>query len=241
MFEVNATISNIVGSYSSFLNGLPSWGQTFFNLFLVLVVILFYLLFVRGFYRSVSKKDILGLNLNQYNKYETPFPSLVLKSFFYFIEYIVIIPFVVFFWFAILAFFLLILTDLSVSSILLVAAVVVLAARVTSYFKRGLSENIAKLLPFNMLAFALLTPNFFKFETVLNHFSVLPSLVGQIVIYIVFIIAIEIIMRFFDFIISLFDISFEEKAEKEQEENTPVPVKIVDKGIKKKLKEAQNS
>ncbi len=226
MAEVNSTITGIVGSYTSFLNTLPSWGQTFLNIFLILIVILLYLLFVKGFYSSISKKDILGLNLNQYNKYELPFPKLVIKSLLYFVEYLVIIPFVVFFWFSILAVFLLVLTDISATSILLVAAIVVLAARVTSYFKKSVSENVAKLLPFNLLAIALLTPGFFKFDVILSHFQAIPSLFGQIIIYLVFIITFEILMRAVDFIISLFDISFEEKAEKEQEENTPVVASV---------------
>ena len=226
MFEVNTVVSSIVSSYTDFINTMPSWGQTFFTLFLILVVILFYLLFVRGFYRSISKKDLFGLNLNQYNPYEG-FPKLALNSLFYFLEYIVIIPFVVFFWFSILALFLLVLTSLPVETILLVAAVVVVASRVTSYFKRSLSENIAKLLPFNLLAIALLTPNFFNFSTILDHFSAIPSLLGQIIIYILFIVAIEIVMRAFDFIISLFDISFEEKAEQTHEEAGEIPNKAL--------------
>jgi len=219
MVEVNSTITGIVSSYNSFLNDLPSWGQSFINLFLILIVILLYLLFVRGFYSSVSKKDILGLNLNQYNKSQLPFANLIFKSLLYLAEYVVIVPFVVFFWFSILALFLLILTNISTTNILLISAVVVIAARITSYFKKGLSENVAKLLPFNLLAIALLTPNFFKFEVILGHFQAIPSLVGQIVIYLAFIIAFEIFMRVFDFIISLFDISFEEKEEKEAEKN----------------------
>ncbi len=222
MLDLNSTVSSIAGSYSSFVGNLPPWGQAFMNLFLILVVVLLYLLFVRGFYSSVSKKDILGLNLNQYNKTQVPFANLVFKSLLFFVEYIVIIPFVVFFWFSILALFLLVLTNISTTNILLVAAIVVLAARVTSYFKKSVSENVAKLLPFNLLAIALLTPNFFKFDVIIGHFQSIPSLLGQIIIYLVFIIAFEILMRAVDFIISLFDISFEEKAEKEQEQNTPV-------------------
>ncbi len=222
MLDINSTVSSIAGSYSSFVGNLPPWGQAFMNIFLILVVVLLYLLFVRGFYSSVSKKDILGLNLNQYNKTQLPFANLVFKSLLFFVEYLVIIPFVVFFWFSILALFLLVLTNISTTNILLVAAIVVLAARVTSYFKKSVSENVAKLLPFNLLAIALLTPNFFKFDVIIGHFQSIPSLLGQIIIYLVFIIAFEILMRAVDFIISLFDISFEEKAEKEQAKNTPL-------------------
>ena len=224
MVEVNSTVSGIVGSYNGFLDTLPSWGQAFINLFLILAIILLYLLFVRGFYSSISKKDILGLNLNQYNKSQLPFTNLIFKGLLYLAEYIVIVPFVVFFWFSILSIFLLILTNISTTNILLISAVVVIAARITSYFKKGLSENVAKLLPFNLLAIALLTPNFFKFDVILGHFQAIPSLIGQIIIYLVFIIAFEIFMRAFDFIISLFDISFEEKEEKEEKKNASLEI-----------------
>jgi hypothetical protein len=224
MIEVNSTVTSITNSYNQLLGNLPSWGQSFINLFLVLLVILLYLLFVRGFYASVSKKDIFGLNLNQYNKSSVPFAYLLYKGFLFLIEYIVIVPFVVFFWFSVLSLFLIILTDLTVGNIFLISAVIVIAARMTSYYKKELSENVAKLIPFTLLSVALLTPSFFKFETILSHFQSLPQFFGDIIIYLLFIVIFEVFLRVFDFIISLFDISFnntnlQEKMEEQEDNN----------------------
>ncbi len=205
MFEVNSTISSFGAVYTSMISQLPSWAQSFINLFLILMVILLYLLFVHKFYNSISKKNILGLDLNQYNKYERPFFYKIYSSFLFLVEYIIILPLIIFFWFSALSLFLLLLTNITISTVFLISAVIVIVTRMTCYYNRELSENIAKLIPFTLLSIALLTPNFFNFESIINHFTSLPEFFGQIIIYLIFIIAFEIILRMFDFIISLFD------------------------------------
>jgi len=58
-----------------------------------------------------------------------------------------------------------------------------------------LSSDIAKLMPFVLLAIALSNPNFFSTETALARLSEIPILWSQIVQFLIFSIALEWILR----------------------------------------------
>ena len=73
----------------------------------------------------------------------------------------------------------------------------------TSYYKEDLARELAKMLPFNLLAIAMLTQGIFNFERIIGNFSQLSVFFNEIIIYLLFIVFLEIIMRFFDFIFSL--------------------------------------
>jgi len=215
---INGFGAGILEAYNSFLLLLPAWAQTFINLFLLVLLVVIYAVFVWKFYRFVSKKNIIELNLGKYSKAEHPVLAKLVAGGLYFIEYIIILPFLIFFWFAIFTLFLIFLTEnLEVSTLLLISAVIIAAIRMTSYYSEDLSKEIAKLLPFMLLAISLLSPNFFNLERIFTHFNALPQFFGNIAYYLIFIIGLEIILRFFDFIFSLFGVE-EEKVEGESKE-----------------------
>ncbi len=114
--------------------------------------------------------------------------------------------------------------NLEISAILTVAAVIISVVKICCYYKEDLAKDLAKLLPFTLLAIALLNQNFFDFEQIMNKIISLPSFFNQIIVYLAFIIALEIILRFFDFIFSLFGLEETEKikedVQKESEEKT---------------------
>ena len=56
-------------------------------------------------------------------------------------------------------------------------------------------------MPLTLLATSLLNPKFFSVTRVLGLFAELPTLFGQITIYLLFIIILEVILRLFDFLI----------------------------------------
>jgi len=208
-------VDGIAGAYNSFLNGLPNWVQNFVNLFLLVIIILIYSIIIWKFYRFIAIKNVFGLNLNKYNKPGYSFKTKIFAGTFYFLEYIIIIPFIIFFGFALFTFFLILLTTgIEISVLLIVAAVIIAAVRMASYYKEDLSRELAKLLPLNLLAIAMLTPNFFNLERVLQNFAKLSTFFSDIIIYFLFIIILEILLRFFDFIFSLFGLE-EEGEEKE--------------------------
>ena len=100
-------------------------------------------------------------------------------------------------------------------SVLLIAAALVASVRVTSYLSEDLSKDLAKMLPFTLLAIAITTAGFFNPTDLISRFSEIPSLFANIPIYLVFIVAIELIMRTGEFIQSIFNTM------KSREEETP--------------------
>lgn len=201
--------------YSSFLNSMPEHYQLLFNIFLFTILIALYSIFVFQFYKFLARKNIIKLNLSQYNTSEHPFLSKFLAVILFLLEYIIILPILVFSWFAILSFLLLLLSrDQPIEQILLVSAAVVGAIRVTSYFKEDLSKDLAKVFPFTVLIIFLLSPNPLEFVSVLGKISQLPLFINNIFYYLVFIICFEIFIRFIYTITYLF--KHPEEQEKEE-------------------------
>ena len=203
--------TQLLSIYNEFISTLPpSLGQ-FVNLLILVLMILLYSIFVWKFYKFISKKNPLGLDLNQYNKVQSDFFSRVFRGALYFVEYILILPFLIFIIFIVFTFFLIILSQSQeTSQILIISAAIIAAIRMAAYYKENLSQEIAKMLPFTLLAITVLNPNNFSntqyIEKILNHFAQLPVFFNQIFTYLIFIVLIEAVLRFFDFIFSLFDL-----------------------------------
>ena len=208
-------IFEIITAYNNLLDMLPFGARNFLNLFLLVILIVAYLIVMWKFHKFISVKNIFGLNLNKYNKSSHQLWEKMLAGTLYLLEYVIIIPFLIFFWFAVFTFFITLLTTgIEIDTILLISALIVAAIRMTSYYKEDLSRELAKLLPLNLLAIAMLTPGFFDLERIISNFSGLSGLFGEIIIYLIFIIGLEIVLRFFDFIFSLFGL--EEEGEEKQ-------------------------
>ncbi len=222
-----AEVTNSTGlleMYNLFVSTMPSWAQNFISLFLLVLLIVLYSVFIWKFYRFIATKNILGLNLNKYNTTTHPFFTKLLAGTLYFIEYILILPFLIFFWFAIFTLFLIFLTEgLEINALLLISVGIIGAIRMITYIPKygeSLAKDLAKLLPFTLLAISILNPGFFNIERIFRHFSELSGFFNEIIIYLVFIITLEIILRFFDFIFSLFGLEEVQATEEEIKEST---------------------
>ena len=163
-------------------------------------VIIIYSIFAFYFYRFIGRKNIIELNLGQYNRYDNPTIVKIFAIIFYVIEYIILLPILTFFWFAVLAVLILLLSKgTDTNTILLISAALVASVRATSYVSESLSKDLAKMLPFTLLAIAMTTAGFFDIDTLISQVSKIPSLFSNILYYLVFIIAIEFTMRIADF------------------------------------------
>jgi hypothetical protein len=202
--------SQIIAVYDKIFSDLPVWVHNFINILLLVVLVTIFCIFIWNIYTIISRKNIFNLNLNQYNQASHPALEKFLGVLFYFIEYIIIFPFFVFFWFLVFTFFLILLTKgLEVQSILMVSAIIIIAIRATAYYKEPLSRELAKLLPFTLLAVAMTEKGFFNFEEIIGRLTQLPSFFGSILQYLLIIVILEIVLRTFDFIFSLFDLEDE--------------------------------
>ncbi|MBU0958382.1 MAG: hypothetical protein KKB31_00410 [Nanoarchaeota archaeon] len=198
MVEVLSMISDI----DSFLSG--EAGLIFTLLFFTAVIII-YSVFVFYFYRFLAKKNIIELNLHQYNRYSNSNLAKFFAIIFYIVEYLVLLPILTFFWFAVLAILILTLAEgIPLSSVLLISAALVASVRTTAYISESLSKDLAKMIPFTFLAIAFTKPGFFEVSPLLSRILEIPTLLSIIPYYLIFIVSIELIMRFLDFVNKVF-------------------------------------
>jgi len=214
--------SVLLDTYNYALSVLPNWAQSFISFFLLVLLVVIYSVMVWRFYQFISKKNPLGLNLNERYRPETSsFGTRFVVGALYFVEYALILPILIFVIFLVFTLFLIVLSSSEeISQILIVSATVIAAIRITAYYKENLSQEIAKLLPFMLLAVAVLNPaNFAQVEygqRLINIFTTLPSFFGHVGIYLIFIIIIEIVLAFFDLMFSLFGLNEEQIEEKKK-------------------------
>jgi predicted permease len=186
----------IVDVLQGTLNVFPEDQKVLFSLIVYTILILMYSVFIWKFYRFLASRDIIQLNLSQYNYSNHPVLEKFAAVGLYALEYLIILPFLVFFWFAILSIFLLVLSESqNTLQILLISAAIIASTRVTSYISEDLSKDLAKILPFTILAAFILGTSFFDPDLVITKISQIPSLFDDILTFVAFIFIIEFVFR----------------------------------------------
>jgi NADH:ubiquinone oxidoreductase subunit 3 (subunit A) len=227
--------------YSQIIFGLPPWLQNFLNILFLIVLVTLFCIFVWKIYTIMAKKNIIKLNLNKYNKSSHPVLVKILEGFFYLLEYMIILPFLVLSWFMVFTFFLLFLTKgLEIQTVLLISTVIIVAIRATAYYREELSRELAKLLPFTLLAVSMTEKGFFDFQEILNKVSQLPSFFGSILSYILIIIVLEIILRAFDLLLYALGLKeFNQDDDSDDDEDNDKDDKEDDNEDKRKVKKTK--
>ena len=198
----------LVEAYKSIVSAAPVQFQNFISLFFIVVLMVIYSVFVWKLDRLIGTKNIFSLNLNQYNTSKHKFLTATL----YFLEYIIILPIIILFSFAVFSIFLILVIQLDLSAILFISAAVVATVRVATYIPKygeHLAREIAKLLPFTLLAIALLAPGFFDIERILGNINRLGEFFSLALSYLLFIVILEILLRFFEFLLDLIGLKSE--------------------------------
>ncbi len=194
-------------AYNALVANLPLWIQHFLGVFIPAILIVIYSLFIWKVHKFIAAKNIFKLDLSKYSKLEHATSTKLLAGVLYMLEYIIILPFIIFFWFAIFTIFLILFTEnIEVGSLLLVSAVVISAIRIIAYIREDIAKEVAKLLPFALLAIAIVASRLFDVTKILNQLSQIPLFFSSIIIYLLFIVILESILRFFEFIFSLFEL-----------------------------------
>lgn len=183
--------------------------QSFANLLLLTIFVAIYVIFIWRLHIFISTKNILRLNLNKYNRTKHPVLAKITAGFLYFLEYIIILPILIFFWFIVFAVLLMFIArGMEPSSIILLAAITIAVLRVVSYIPKygeSASAETAKIIPFTLLAIGFTEPSFFNSEEIITRVLDIPQLFNRISPYIFFIVAIELVLRFLTFIVSIFE------------------------------------
>jgi len=190
-------VGDFLSDISNFLSG--DAGIILTLLFFTAVIII-YSIFVFYFYRFLARKNIIELNLHQYNTHSKPVFAKVIAAFLYFLEYIILLPIVTFFWFVVLSVILLVLAEgINLETTLFISAALVAAVRATSYVSEDLAKDLAKMIPFTLLAIAITKPGFFDVTSLFSRILEISTLFSNILSYLGFIIVFELIMRMLDF------------------------------------------
>ncbi len=226
MAEVSTLSSSITQAYIDFLALFPSYIQSFINMFLLIVLIVIYAVLIWKFYRFIGKKNIIELNLNKYNRSKNTFSTKLLAGILFLIEYIIILPIIIFIGFIAFGSFLTILSsDLDVQTIIFLTVIIVGAIRMIAYvpkYGQDVAQEVAKIIPLTLLSVFILNPSFFEFSRVVEHIGQVPLFIENIFLYLVFIIILEFVLRFFDLVfVALGLVDEKPDAEKREEIEKP--------------------
>lgn len=218
-----SVIEFLSSNYSSVMDNMPDSYRTIINLVLLTIVIFIYAIISWKIYKFISKRDILELNLSRYNKTEHVFFSKLYATLLFIIEYIIIVPVIVIIWFGFFAAFLIVLSDgVNTSQIMLICAAIIASIRLAAYFDEDLSEEFAAYFPFTALAVILLEPRTIDMGAIISDLAKIPYFMGDILIFVIFAISLELLLRIGFTIIDFFN-SSEPKIDEIKENYVPKP------------------
>ena len=155
-----------------------------------------YAVFIFKFYRFLASRDMFDLDFSKYEESRFKLVRGFLHLVSYGAKYIILFPAFAFFWFAVLTLILVFLSqDRAFSEVLLIALATVSAIRLTAYYDEDLSRDLAKILPFAVLAIFLIDGSFFEVDESLQVLKEVNNHRERIVYYLVFLIALEFALR----------------------------------------------
>jgi len=195
---IEKILEGLLEKYLAFQRVLPANYQVFPPIVLITITIALYSTFIWFFYRFLAKRDILKLDLRRYNSFGEPTLAKIAGTILYTIEFVLIVPAVTFIWFSIFAImFILLAKEMDVGIVILISTGLISAIRVTSYFSEDLSKDLAKLFPFVLLSYVILTPGFFDINTTILRLSKIPLFFDVAAYSFIFIILLELVLRTF--------------------------------------------
>ena len=154
--------------------------------------IFIYAVFVFTFYRFLAKRDIVTANLSRYNKAGYQF----LRAILYLFQHVLLFPILTICWGAVVVVVLALLgEDKPVEDILLVSVALVSTIRATAYVTEDLSRDLAKMLPFAVLGLYLVNKSYVSMSVSSGVLEDVPDHWELIVYYIIFVVALEFVLR----------------------------------------------
>jgi hypothetical protein len=149
-----------------------------------------YSLFVFKFYRFLARRKIMKQSIKEYEMHAG------LKRLLHGLEVIFLFPFIVFFWFFVMAMLItLISSGQSIESIVYISVAYVSAVRITAYYSDELSKDLAKLIPFALLALFLIDASGMSLVNPLDLIGQLFGMGKTLAYYLVFVIILELALR----------------------------------------------
>jgi len=158
--------------------------EAFVPILYLIISIAIYSIIIFHFYRFIARRDCFKPSKRKHTKTVG------------FLKYAFLFPFVaVLFVMGFSLMMIFITRTYSVKQILSTAFAVVVAIRITAYYNEDLSKDVAKMLPFAILAIFLVDSSYFSIDTVTERINTMPEFANFIVQYIFFMIIVEWILR----------------------------------------------
>lgn len=163
-------------------------------LIILVIGMVVYSIFVFKFYRFIARRDIFRLSKGG--------ETSALKRLGYALEYIFLFPIIAFFWFLVISFLLSMLSQvpiIAISNIFMASMAILATIRVSAYYNEDLSRDIAKLIPFALLAILLLDISTLSItvltQVIQQILQQIPSVANTLIYYFIFIVLLEFILR----------------------------------------------
>ena len=156
-----------------------------------------YAVFVFNFYRFLATRDMFKIDIYQFDESRYRFFRSFFHLVMYIAKYLILFPFFAFFWFAVLTFILTFLSEgRDISDTLLIALATVSAIRFAAYYNEELARDLAKILPFALLALFLIDASYVDLGGSFEALQTAEEHIDTIVYYLGFLIALELVLRF---------------------------------------------
>lgn len=155
-----------------------------------------YAIFVFKFYRFLSRRDILQLNLEKHNNASMHLVRKTISFFIYCLKFLIVFPILAFFWFLVLTVLLTMMAKgQGLDGILLVSMAVVGSIRVSSYYNEALSTDLAKILPFALLGILLIDSSIVSFSGSMENLRAALAKWETMMYYLIAIVLLEFVLR----------------------------------------------
>lgn len=149
-----------------------------------------YSIFIYKFYHLISRRNVFTLTGGSYSQHSG------LKKVAYVFEYIFLFPIITFFWFFVISVILAMISEvLTIGNVFLISMSILATIRITAYYDENLSSDVAKLLPFALLAIFLLDISTISINKPLEVILQLIDVGKNIIYYFLFIFFVEIFLR----------------------------------------------
>ncbi len=166
------------------------------DLIILIFGIAIYAIIVYNLYRFVATRDIFNLNLRQYSRSEHPFIAKFFATILYIIEYLLFFPLFLTVWFVVFSAMFIAISSQEIGTIFMISMAVVASVRIASYYKQNLARDIAKLVPFALLAVFLIDGGIaFDWANSLELLAQIPSLLDVLLYYFAFVFILELVLR----------------------------------------------
>lgn len=168
--------------------------KTYPELLIFTLGLFVYAVSIYVFYKHLSKRDLFRLNLREYDGEKGAIANVKKAGsvLLYIVRYGIVFPLYVGLWFAMLTILLFVMAkNVGVRELAIIALSLVSAVRITAYLSEELAQDLAKLIPFALLALFLSDPTFFTWDLLIERFGGLSALIWEILKFLSFSIILE--------------------------------------------------